>query len=59
MMITVMCILLQFNFFKLKKKGVPAVVQWVKNLTAAAHCRSAGSIPCLVQWVKGSGVIVV
>ena len=39
------------------RPGVPAMVQWVKNLTAVARVAAgASSIPSLVQWVKESGV---
>ena len=36
-------------------QGVPAVAQWVKNLTTAAlqSLQKCGSIPSLAQWVKG------
>ena len=34
--------------------GIPAVVQWVKDL--ACLCGSISSVPSLVQWVKGSGI---
>ena len=35
---------------------VPAVSQWVKNLTAAARVTAEGQVPSLAlgQWVKGS-----
>ena len=38
--------------------GVPAVVQWVKNPTAAAWVTAEAWVcsPALAQWVKGSGV---
>ena len=41
--------------------GVPAVVQWVKNMTAGAWgcCGGAGLIPSLAQMVKGSGIAAV
>ena len=40
--------------------GVPAVAQWVKNLTAVAWvaAEAAGSIPGPAQWVKRSGIDV-
>ena len=37
--------------------GVPAVVQWVKNLTAAARVAVEVRLQShWVQWVKGSGI---
>ena len=38
--------------------GVPAVAQWVKNLTIVAPvaAEAQGSIPSPAQWVKGSGI---
>ena len=37
-------------FGKERKRGVPAVVQWVQD--PASHCGGADVIPSLVQWVK-------
>ena len=43
--------------FKISVVGVPVMVQWVRNPTAAARCCwGAGSIPCLAQQVKESRV---
>ena len=41
--------------------GVPTMVQWVKNLTAAAWVSAEvfGYDPRPVQWVKGSSVATV
>lgn len=41
--------------------SVPAVVQWVKNVTAATRVapEEACSIPGPLQWVKGSGTVAV
>ena len=38
--------------------GVPAVVQWVKNLTAVSCVTAEAGVQShsLVQWVKGSGI---
>ena len=36
--------------------AVPTAAQGVKNLTATAPVRDAGSIPRLRQWVKSSGI---
>ena len=46
------------SLFKLQKPGVPAMEQWVENLTGRGwgHHGSAGSIPSPAQWVRGSGV---
>ena len=44
---------------EIMKSEVLAVVQWVKNLTAAAWVDAetwVQSLPCPLQWVKGSGV---
>ena len=41
-----MLIKISRNKKKKRERGVPAVVRWVKNLTAAADsCRGVGSIP--------------
>ena len=48
------------HIYILKKNGLeaPAVVQWVKNLTAAVKllCRCKDLIFGPAQWFKGSGV---
>ena len=36
--------------------GVPAVLQWVKNLTTVAWVPVEDLIPSPVQWVKGSSI---
>ena len=43
---------------KIKQRGLPAVAQWVKNLTTMAQVTAeiTGSISGPAQWVKGSGV---
>ena len=46
------------NTIKTTVLGVPAVVQWVKNLTSVAQVASEVQIlsPVPVQWIKGSSV---
>ena len=50
----------QVSYFIIKPihQGVPALVQWVKNLTEVALFTAgvAGLIPGLAQWVKGSSI---
>ena len=44
--------------FKKANIGIPVMVQWVKNLTAAALvAERCGFDSQLVQWVKGSGTV--
>ena len=53
---------IQTNVLASRKKDldIPAVGQWVKNLTAAAQVAAEAQVqspqPSLAQWVKGSGI---
>ena len=44
------------HYLKRESLGVPTVVQWVKNPTAAVQI-TAEEVTVLAQWAKGSGII--
>ena len=49
---------LKTELFLKNRLGIPAVAQWVKNLTAMAQVAAEAQVqfPSLAQWVKGSSI---